>query len=224
LLAASIVMVVVLPPIWVELRPEPRPAAVALPGIEGDRYRVFVADWGYHTAIIIEQPRTWKLGPAGEDDAPLVEYAWGDRRFYMESNYWPHSVFATLMLPTASVTYLDGRASPPARGYRSLHTRTVTAAQLRTLVTELERAIRRDESGARQPAFAPVPGYPGRFHPGIGSYSWWTNCNRWTLDRLAAAGLARRGRGVIFSGQVPGRLAGFTRVSDPSSALVAPPD
>src|ERR671938_18103 len=62
------------------------------------------------------------VGPAGREDAPFVEYAWGDRRFYMESNFWPHVVFATLFLPTESVAYVDGwpRAPGPSDGARSL--------------------------------------------------------------------------------------------------------
>ena len=58
-----------------------------------------------------------------------------------------------------------------------------------------------------------MAGYAGRFYPGAGAYLWWTDCNRWTVDRLAAAGLARRGRGVIFSGQVKNALIDFFMVS-----------
>lgn len=214
-LALSIVLLLVAPPLRVELRePDRSGAALTLPAPMGDRFRVFVANWGYHTAIILEQPPGWTLGPPGEETAPFVEYAWGDRRFYMESNFWPHSVFATLMLPTESVAYVDGRAAPPTRGFRALYVREVSAAELRALASELEASIRRDASGARAAAFSPVTGYAGRFLPGIGSYTWWTNCNRWTVDRLAAAGLAKGGRGVIFSGDVAGRLAGFTPVRD----------
>ncbi|MFN2398666.1 MAG: hypothetical protein ABR543_08545 [Gemmatimonadaceae bacterium] len=72
------------------------------------RYRVYVAGWGYHTSVIVEQPAGFRLGPPGEEDAPFVEFAWGNRSFYMESNYWPHSVFAAVFLPTSSVN-LRGR-------------------------------------------------------------------------------------------------------------------
>ncbi len=214
-LVGAFILLLLGPPLWVELADAERPTvAVTAPEPERERHRVFVADWGYHTAIIIEQPRGWMLGPPGEEASPFVEFAWGDRRFYMESNYWPHSVFATLVLPTASVTYVDGRAAPPTRGFRSLHVREVSSAELRVLATELEASIRPDPRGERAPAFTTVAGYPGRFFPGTGSYLWWANCNRWTVDRLAAAGLADGGRGVIFSGDVAGRLSGFTAVRD----------
>ena len=221
--AAGILLLLLLPPLWVELRPERRIAGPELlPAVRGDRYRVLVADWGYHAAIIIEQPAGWMLGPPGEEASPFVEFAWGDRRYYMESNYWPHSVFATLMLPTSSVTYVEGRNAPPVRGFRSLHERDVTGAELRALAMELEASIGRDDRGARLPAFPPVAGYAGRFLPGVGRYLWWMNCNRWAVDRLAAAGLADGGRGVIFSGEVAARLRGFSLVRGTSTAVPAP--
>lgn len=214
-LIVAALLVLLLPPIWLELRPDDRPlVALALPVPEGERYQVYVADWGYHTAIIVEQSPGWVLGPVGEERSRFVEFAWGDRRFYMESNHWPHSLFATLLLPTASVTYVDGRDRPPDGGFRSLHSRELSAAEMRALMSALESSIARDGTGKRAAPYATTPGHPGRFYPGVGSYLWWVNCNRWTLDRLAAVGLASRGRGTLFSGQVAGRLVGFQRVRD----------
>lgn len=210
------------PAIWVELTPASRPRVV-LPTLEKDSgpFRVFVADWGYHTAIVLEQPAGWRLGPPDETAARFVEYAWGDRRFYMESNFWPQAVFATLLLPTSTVTYVDGRARPPGAGARSVHVREVDASTFHILAAELEASIVRTTDGERVKAFPPATGYPGRFFPGIGRYLWSTNCNRWTVERLAAAGLAGSARGVFFSGQVPGRLRGFRPAGD--SAAVARP-
>lgn len=210
-IAIGLLLVVVVPAIWVELRERGHePAPLDVPAADRERYTVHVVDWGYHTAIIIEQPDGWRLGPEGDEDARYVEYAWGDRRFYMESNYWPHSVFATLFLPTGAVTYLDGRERLPSGGFRSMHSRDVSAAELHALAAELESFIRREPSGGRRAAFPSVEGYAGRFYPGAGRYLWWMNCNRWTVDRLAGAGLASGGPGVLFSRQVPSRLAGFT--------------
>lgn len=212
-LAAAVSLVVVAPAVLVELRPPDRPAVRAeLPATELSQYSVYVVDWGYHTAIILEQPRAWRLGPEGDENAAFVEYAWGDRRFYMESNYWPHAVFTTLFLPTESVTYVDGWQRLPVRGYRSMHVRNVSVTELRALASELEASIVPADGGARSDAFPSVRGYSGRFYPGIGSYLWWTNCNRWTADRLATVGLASGGRGVLFSRQVASRLHGFSEV------------
>lgn len=205
----------VVPIVFVEMAPGPRPS-VEVPEVAAARpLHVFVADWGYHTSITVEQPPGWRLGPQGDEAAPLVEYAWGDRRFYMESNFWPHAVFATLFLPTESVTYVHGREQPPrvGRGPRAVYEREVSANELRTLVADLEASIRRPPNGPRSAPFPAVPGYAGRFYPGVGAYLWWTNCNRWTVERLQAAGLADSGRGVVLAGQVAGRLRGFGPVA-----------
>ena len=189
--------------------PDPPPVQLAPP--PAGQYTIHVTDWGYHTSITIPQVAGWRLGPAGREGAAYVEYAWGDRRFYRDSDFRPHSVFATLFLPTASVTYIAGRDRAPTRaaGARSVHAREIDAATLHALVMELERTIRHDRDGARTTPGVAAPGYSGRFHDAHGSYLWTRNCNRWTVDRLAAVGLAERATFVVFSGQVAGRLRGF---------------
>jgi len=211
--------IVVLPPVFSELLPDRPTVTVALPAPPTGEYRVYVANWGYHTSVIVEQPPGLRLGPTGREAARFVEFAWGNRRFYMESDYRPHSLLAALFLPTAAVTYVAAWDSPPeeiARP-RTLHLRTVTAAELHALITALESSIDRADPGTpgsdRAKAFASVAGYVGRFYPAFGRYLWWDDCNRWTVERLDSAGLARSGRGVILSGQVAGRLIGFRRVT-----------
>ena len=180
----------------------------------GAVYRVFVADWGYHTSIILEQPAGARLGPAGREEAPFVEYSWGDERFYMKNDHSASAAFAALFIPSASVTYVEGwDHAPDARApARSLWVRDVSADGLRRLVATLEGSITREAGGDRVPPYAPADGYAGRFYPSPDSYVWTRDCNRWTVERLAAAGLARGGRTVLFSGQVPGRLTGFSPV------------
>jgi len=201
------------PTLYAALVPERIPAPLALPEPPAGSYRVYVADWGYHAAIIVEQPRGWRLGPAGAEDAPFLEYAWGDKRFYYESDFRPHAVFATLFLPTASVLYLAARPDPPPAGAtEALLERTVDAATVRALLAELERAARRAPDGARLAALAPVPGYRGRFYAAHGDYLWTRNCNWWVVARLTGVGLASAPAGVIFTTQVPARLNGFALV------------
>jgi len=207
-------LIVVVPPIIVSIAPDPNVAAT-VPTAPPGTYRVYVADWGYHTSIIIQQPTTWHLGSLGTEGAPFVEFAWGDRRFYMESNYRPDALFATLFLPTDAVAYVASWTTDPARAAhaRALYERDVDAAQLARLVAVLEGTIRRSASGERAAAFPAVRGYAGRFYPAHGRYLWFTDCNRWTVERLASAGLAHGGAGVIFAGQVAGHLIGFHRVN-----------
>jgi hypothetical protein len=210
--------VVGFPPLYAALVAERRPPMRALTMPPAGAYRVFVADWGYHTAIVVEQPHGWRLGPPGRETASFLEYAWGDRRFYLEADYRPHALFATLFLPTDAVLYLDGRSDPPLLGgARILLARTVDASTLRALLMELERSIRRTVTGARLPPYAPTADR-GRFYPAHGRYLWTRNCNWWTVARLAGAGLATSAAGVVVTAQVPGRLRGFTPVAPSNGA------
>jgi hypothetical protein len=178
-----------------------------------------VVDWGYHTAIVIEQPPGAALGPPGDEHAAFLEYAWGDRKFYMESNFRPHSVFATLVLPTESVLYLRGRSRPPSfNGARAASLRRVDAETLHELLLELERSFKRGSDGRRLAPYPAVRGYAGRFYPAYGKYVWTRDCNWWTVTRLHSAQLAAGARGVVFSGQVLQRLDGFQGV-DPRHPL-----
>lgn len=206
-------MVLFVPPVLVELLPD-RPRPVTLSPAPPGRYRVYVADWGYHTSILLQQPPSWRLGALGSETAPFVEFAWGDRRFYMESNHRPDVVFAALFLRTESVAYVEGWRGDPARiaRPRALYAREIDAAQLTALAADLDGALLRTDVVARPAPFPQTPHDAGRFYPAHGQYLWWADCNRWTVDRLADAGLARSGLGVVFSGQVADRLLGFTRV------------
>lgn len=210
-LVGVVAFTLLFPIIYAIAIPERIGAPAALPNVPDGPYRVYVVDWGYHTAIVVPQPEGWTLGPPGEERAPLLEYAWGDRRFYMESNFWPQSVYATLILPTESVLYVDGRNSPPSfAGARAVYTRIVDAATLRALLVQLEREFRRAPDGSRVAPYSGHAGYAGRFFPADGRYLWTRNCNWWTVTRLRAVGLARSGAGVVFSGQVRARLDGFS--------------
>ena len=206
-LGALLAFGIIFSTLYAAVTPEHRGPVMPLPAAPPGTYRVFVADWGYHTAIIVQQPRGWRLGPPGEEAAPFLEYAWGDRRFYFESNYWPHAVFATLFLPTESVLYLDGRPDPPQLGgARVTVMRTVDADTVRALLGELERSIRHEPDDSRVLPYPPAAGYAGRFYPAYGAYLWTRNCNWWTVNRLEAVGLAGHATGVVFTEQVPGRL------------------
>lgn len=211
-LFAGLAFAAVFPPLYGSVVPEERDGATLLERVPPGAYRVLVVDWGYHTAIVVEQPRGLSLGPPGEERAPFLEYAWGDRRFFMESDYRPHALFATLALPTASVLYLDGRADLSSlSGARAVYARTVDDAALQLLLRDLERSFAHAADGTRLAPFAPAPGYRGRFFPARGRYLWSRDCNWWTVRRLAGAALAGSGTGVVFSAQVAGRLKGFRR-------------
>jgi hypothetical protein len=211
-IALLILLVLVLGPIlYVFFTPDTRPR-LTLPPVPGPGpYRVYAVDWGHHVSIVVEQPAGWRLGPPGREDASFLDYGWGDKSYFMESDYRLHVLFATVFLPTASVVYLEGRRSPPrvSGGAHAVFVRSVDAATLRTLLTMLEGSIVHSSSGTRAAPYPPVPRTAGRFYPAYGDYFLAGACNWWTVRRLREAGLAGDAKGVFFSRQVAGRLRGF---------------
>lgn len=190
---------------------EPRarlPAPLPLP--PPGSYAVLVADWGLHSAIVVEQPPGWRLGPPGAEAAPFLEIAWGDRRYYAAGDRRPQAVAAALFLPTEAALFLAGHPDPPLlKGAVRVHERRVDAPTLHALLTSLERSLPRRPAGGR-PDPLPLPaGRTARFLPAHGAYLWTRNCNWWTLQRLSDAGLAAPPLGVLFSRQVPAHLQGF---------------
>ena len=53
------------PVIYAIAVPEQIGAPARLPNVPDGKYRVYIVDWGYHTAIFVPQPAGWTLGPPG---------------------------------------------------------------------------------------------------------------------------------------------------------------
>jgi hypothetical protein len=193
----------------------PQPGAVTLSPLlkEKIRYTVCVITYGYHSAIVVEQPRGWQLGPPGNQNARFVEYGWGDRRFYGSEDHSMGVILPALFWGTSSVVYIDGGDTPPTQthAFRSVYERSVTPDQLRQLVTVLEQAIVRTPEGGRSDPLPARTGVNGRFYLAREQYIFWSDCNRWTVERLHRVGLATGGFGVLVNTQIAGRLTGFEK-------------
>lgn len=190
----------------------PAPSAVVLPAAEPEvRLRVYVLAWGYHSSIFVEQAPGWRLGPEGDDAARIVEYGWGDRSFYMESNFCPESLLAAAFVPTPTVVYVRGHDRPPNEFVTGgvISVRECSSTEVLRLVAVLEGQMDRSADGQRPRAYPPAEGYYGRFYPGREYYVIWWNCNEWTARMLRDAGMASSAAFVATPGQVTGRLVGF---------------
>lgn len=179
------------------------------------RYLVAVANWGYHTSILVEQPSGWQLGPSNAAVAPFIEYGWGDKQFYMNSDRSVLTIIAAMLWPTESVVYVQGwwRLPTPEDGIRRLYQRQVSAAQLRQLVIALEQSFQRTPRGERLPPFPPLASFQGQFYLGREFYIFWSACNAWTVRQLANGDLTESGWPVVLlAEQVAPRLRWFQRV------------
>ena len=189
-----------------------RALVLPLPQPPSGPYRVLVVDWGLHSALVVQQPPGWRLGPPRAEAAPFLEVAWGDRRYYAEGQRRLDVVAAALFLPTESVVFLAPHPDPPRlSGARQVLARQVDGPTLHRLLSGLEGSLRRSAAGGR-PEPLPVQALSpagGRFFPARGSYLWHRNCNWWIVRRLGDAGLARPAWGVLLPAQVPRRLIGF---------------
>jgi hypothetical protein len=198
----------VLPWIWMRCF-TPEVGLVVLPEVAiPERTKVWVVLLDYHSSIVIEQPPGAGLGQPEAPQAPYVEYAWGDRRFYQDSNFWPQALVAAVLLPTESVTYVRSHFVGPNLEFQG---HTVFAIECdaqvtRRLLFALEASMLRTSTGGRCPPNPKAEGYRGRFYPGRESYIFWSNCNRWTADRLADAGLGISPTGIVLVSQLSARL------------------
>ena len=183
------------------------------PPLPETRLRIYVAVFGFHSAILIEQPKGSRLGPPGNETARYVEYGFGDKEFFRDLNFWPTHLFAAGFIGTPGVIYLNGRDSLPNIWdvCRFLLWRDISLPQWELLVAALEAAIKRWPNGERTAPYEQHGHFPGRFYPCPARYVLWHDCNRWTVDILQKVGLADTGQGVVFAEQIEPRLHGFKR-------------
>ncbi len=190
--------------------PKPNIDLPSLHSLKQAKYNIYVVNWGFHTAILIEQPQGWNLGPRNNPQARYVEYGWGDKVFFMLSDTSVPATLAAGLLPTDSVMYLRGRDTlPTEQNYaRQLYHRQVSSQQLHTLIETLEQSFLRT-AGQRLDPYPRVSTFAGEFYQGREYYVIWSDCNAWTVRHLQNIDVAHSYIPVIFSEQVGPSLQGF---------------
>lgn len=189
----------------------PTPGRVNLPELPSGTHRVWVVGYGYHTAIFIQQPAGWKLGPPGFEEAPFVEFGWGDKGWFMDSDMSVPSGLNALFAPSKSVYYVAGYDKPPHEAWPGLplRWRDFSADELSSLAHSLEQSALRSSDGSRPEAYAQTSDYAGRFYPGREYYICWHSCNHWTIETLRRAGQRVSELGVVTQDQAFSRLTGW---------------
>ena len=189
----------------------PSPGPVKLPPAPQGEYRVWVLGYGYNTAIYIEQPQGWKLGPQGKEAARFVEFAWGDRGWFYDSDMSHLSGANAILIPSRTVFYVAGYDKPPAEAWPGLPLaeRAFNGEELRVLAHTLEQCCLRTPQGDRVEPLPISPEYAGRFYPSREFYIGWHSCNHWTIEQLRKSGQNVSELGVITQRQAFARLGGW---------------
>lgn len=193
----------------------PAPGTVRLPHAPKGDYRVWVLGYGYHTAIYLEQPPGWNLGPPGKEAAPFVEFGWGDRGWFYDSDMSWLSGANAVLIPSRTVFYVAGYDKPPAQAWPGMQLveRKFSGAELHALAQTLEQSCLRTRQGERVAPLPLSPEYDGRFYPSREFYIGWHSCNHWTMEQLRKSGQDVSELGVFTQSQAFARLEAWKVVS-----------
>jgi uncharacterized protein (TIGR02117 family) len=168
---------------------------------------IMVESNGTHTALVlplVTAEKDWRpVFPAADlaDPAPPyshVSVSWGDRTVFLDTPTWadlsPATVAHIVVGGGEALLHVGHYVRPaPDADIRPLR---LAPAQYRALVRRVEAAL-----AAGEPRRYPGYGASDVFYEARGRYTPARNCNQWTSDTLAAAGV-RTGRWTPFAGGV----------------------
>ena len=169
---------------------------------------IFVETNGIHTALVLPRFHPLKDWSAdfpvrdlGDPTRPYthVSISWGDREVFLNTPSWaelrPRTVGRILLGGGEGLVHAAHYVRPaPAADIRSLR---LTPAQYRTIVRRIESLLPPPAERRAYPGYADYDA----FYDARGRYTPANNCNQWTSDTLAAAGV-RTGRWTPFAGGV----------------------
>ena len=178
------------------------------------RPAVFVANYGWHTEIIM--PAMYLTGPLAVLRSPgttALSFGFGKLDFFTV----PDPAFGDFVRGTipgpAAIRVVTLRVPPAVSSGSPVARLPLTEAGLATLQQFLAGAIARGPDGAPRTAFPP-PDADTRFYAATSGYSLAYTCNSWVADGLDQAG-ARMGFGIVLS---DGVMASVARVGGACAA------
>jgi len=164
----------------------------------GDAQDVWLIDNGFHTDLAL--PRAAVLAHGGAFAAaaaqtspdPWIMLGWGDAKFYEATSPWQDRLgdgARAALGGRPTTVHLEGVPVRPDLAWRSgVHRVAVSSAGLAALMARADRSFALDRNGA--PIALPVPRQPGEaFFASREGFDAFHDCNEWTAELLAAAGL-----------------------------------
>lgn len=188
---------------------------------------IMLVERGWHTDVALASGELGPpLGPylrAAFPGARFLVFGFGDRAYFMAREATlPGTIRA--LFPGPAVILVTGLAAPPEEAFGSGHVLHLDPGPdgLSSLGRFLSDNFERD--GEDIPRLVGNGPYPGSlFFAASEPYALFHNCNRWTAEALAAAGLSIDPRGVLFASQVAARaLADAGHRPNPAQAASVP--
>lgn len=185
------------------------PASFAPSGAGSLPFKIGVLIAGWHTGIVLP---VWELGPLrpllrADPGARYVSFGWGNRRFYMSGHPGPGDAIAALFRSPSTVL-VQPAATPSDLTASDIHIHWLCTG--RDQVWRVDRYIEQSMVRPRHPVdLGPGPFPDSRFYASTAHYSAVHTCNTWTAAALEYAHLPISATGVLFSGQVDGRVSGL---------------
>jgi uncharacterized protein (TIGR02117 family) len=172
---------------------------------------VFVVHNSWHAAIVLSSADLG-LGDLPElsdfPGAKFIEFSWGDRDFFPDSNSGIWAAMRAAFWSGGSVLHLVGFSENIRQFYRQaeIFEFRLTAAAGRQLIRFISQAFARTNSNSRAQASPGLFPY-SRFYPASEKFSILRTCNTWVAEALASAGLPISPRSVLTAGNLASQLA-----------------
>ena len=168
------------------------------PARPGDQRDVWLIDNGFHTDLALPRAAIMAHGgplaaAAAQTSAdPWIMVGWGDAKFYETETPWQGRIGDAVRAALGgrpTTVHLEGVWTRPDRAWRTgVHRIPVSSAGLAAIIARVGRSLVVDRSGA--PIAQPVARQPGEaFFASRDAFNLFHDCNQWTADLLAAAGL-----------------------------------
>lgn len=155
---------------------------------------IHVVDHGIHTGIVVDaQTASDSISGLAFDltEIGFIEFGWGDRAFYMADSFSLWLAIKALFLPTRSVMHVAGLRHHPEHYFRHSDIESILLSknQVVAMLGFINQSFVRDGQGDLDNLGRGLYAY-SRFYSATGTYHIFNNCNTWTMEALAEAGVA----------------------------------
>jgi len=169
-----------------------------------DRRAIYVVRRAQHTGIAVRKADWPDPHWAVLEDFPharYLEFGWGDAVYYQAEKKTLRMTLGAVLWPSPSVMQVVGFTEIPEPASAEFVEVAVSDGGLRALAASIRSSFA-GETPQPTGAVRHVGTYRVRFYRARGNFYFPRMCNRWTAERLAAAGCPLRTSTVVLAGRV----------------------